>query len=125
MVGGKGGKVLILFDRTHTVVRDLGRSGREVRPQLVAYRTSSVGGNGGRISIGHIVQPRCVRVLGRAGRALIRLKEMSSAFKRFGRELVISEILLKEMSSISRELGREQSNTLRPILCRLRDFRAV
>ena len=82
MVGGKGGKVLILFDRTHTVVRDLGRSGREVRPQLVAYRISSVGGNVGRISIGHIVQPRCVRVLGRAGRTVIGLKEISSAFKR-------------------------------------------
>ena len=125
MVGGKGGKVVIWLDSTDTVVRDVGRAGREVRPHLEAYRSSRKGGKGGRAPIGHIVHPSVIRVSGRVGRTVIGLKEISSAFKRGGRGVVISKMQLEEMTSISRESGRVQSNTLRPILCRVRDFRAV
>jgi len=94
MVGGKGGKVCIWLLLMHTVIRDLGRSGREVRPQETAYSISRKGGKGGRAPIGQLMQPRVVRVSGRAGRTVIGLKEMSSAFKQFGRDLVISEMQL-------------------------------
>ena len=76
------------------MIRVAGRSGREVRPQEAAYSISSAGGKGGRAPIGQHMQPRCVRVSGRAGRIVIGLKEMSSAFKQFGRDLVISEMQL-------------------------------
>ena len=94
MVGGKGGKVFIWFLLTHNVIRVAGSSGREVRPQEAAYSLSSLGGKGGRTPIGHIKQARDIRVSGRAGKAVIGSKVMSSSFRRGGRGVVISVMLL-------------------------------